>query len=180
MTRGATTPPTPDYKSAEQLIHALVGAAGRGANLLLNVGPRPGRHHRPGIDASGCSSVGKWLATYGESVYGTRRGPIPPQPWGVSTAKGSKDRPTEIFLHVLKPEAETPIILNEATASLDAVPVREGHPVAVDAGGRRDGPGPAQGRPHAGRHDRRPAAAGHRPLPAADRHANSPESDRWM
>src|SRR6185503_17359511 len=29
------------YKSPEQIIHALVGAAGRGANLLLNVGPRP-------------------------------------------------------------------------------------------------------------------------------------------
>ena len=29
------------FKTAEQLIHALLGAAGRGANLLLNVGPRP-------------------------------------------------------------------------------------------------------------------------------------------
>ena len=29
------------YKSPEQLIRALVGAAGRGANLLLNVGPHP-------------------------------------------------------------------------------------------------------------------------------------------
>ena len=37
------------YKSSEQLIRALVGAAGRGANLLVNVGPASGRHHRPGI-----------------------------------------------------------------------------------------------------------------------------------
>ena len=29
------------FKSPEQVIHALLGAAGRGANLLLNVGPRP-------------------------------------------------------------------------------------------------------------------------------------------
>ena len=105
------------YKSAEQIIRALVGAAGRGANLLLNVGPRPDGTIGP-ESSQRLLEVGKWLATYGESVYGTRRGPIAPQPWGVSTAKGSKDRPSEIFLHILKPEAETPIILNEATASL--------------------------------------------------------------
>jgi alpha-L-fucosidase len=61
--------------------------------------------------------VGKWLATYGDSVYGTRGGPIAPQPWGVSTAKGSKDHPSEIYLHIFKPEAQSPIIFNGATAS---------------------------------------------------------------
>ena len=29
------------WKSAKECIHYLVGSAGRGANLLLNVGPRP-------------------------------------------------------------------------------------------------------------------------------------------
>ena len=31
-----------NFKSTKQLIHTLVGAAGNNANLLLNVGPRPG------------------------------------------------------------------------------------------------------------------------------------------
>ncbi len=101
-----------------QLIRALVGAAGRGANLLVNVGPRPDGTDRRRNRASGCSRLGKWLAAYGESIYGTRAGPIAPQPWGVSTAKGSRERPSEIYLHILKPDAGSPIILNEAAASL--------------------------------------------------------------
>jgi alpha-L-fucosidase len=105
------------YKSGEQLIRALVGAAGRGANLLVNVGPRPDGTIGP-HESQRLLELGKWLAVNGESIYGTRRGPIAPQPWGVSTAKGSKDRPTEVFLHVLKSDAGAPIILGEATASL--------------------------------------------------------------
>jgi alpha-L-fucosidase len=105
-----------NYKSVEQIIRALVGAAGRGANLLLNVGPRPDgtigqEFSRRLLD------VGKWLATYGESVYGTRRGPIPPQPWGVSTSKGSTDRPSAIYLHVLEPKALATLVLLKQAAS---------------------------------------------------------------
>ncbi len=104
------------YKSAEQIIVALVGAAGRGSNLLLNVGPRPdgtiNLESRQRL-----TDVGKWLATYGDSIYGTRRGPIAPRSWGVSTAKGEKDRPDEIYLHILKPDPRTPIILDKATSS---------------------------------------------------------------
>jgi alpha-L-fucosidase len=89
------------YKSAEQLIHALLGAAGRGANLLLNVGPRPDGTIGPEFTER-LQEVGKWLMTYGASVYGTRRGPIPPQSWGVSTARGTPEHPDEIYLHVFK------------------------------------------------------------------------------
>jgi alpha-L-fucosidase len=90
-----------NVKSTERLVHALVGAAGRGANLLLNVGPRP--DGEISTDAAlRLQELGKWLATYGESVYGTRSGPFPPQDWGASTSKGSgQDR--RIYLHVLKP-----------------------------------------------------------------------------
>jgi alpha-L-fucosidase len=98
-----------DFKSVEQLVHALVGAAGRGANLLLNVGPRPDGTIGPEFTER-LLGLGKWLAAFGESVYGTRRGPFPPQPWGVSTAKGKQDHPTEIFLHVLTPREDAPII----------------------------------------------------------------------
>jgi alpha-L-fucosidase len=99
------------YKSAEQIIHALLGAAGRGANLLLNVGPRP--DGTIGDEPTKrLQEVGKWLATYGETVYGTRRGPTPPQPWGVSTAKGSPEHPDLIYLHVFKLKEGTSIVFD--------------------------------------------------------------------
>jgi alpha-L-fucosidase len=91
------------YKTPEQIIHALLEAAGRGANLLVNVGPRP--DGTIGVEfTERLHEVGKWLATYGASVYGTRPGPTPPQPWGVSTAKGSVEHPDQIYLHVFKPK----------------------------------------------------------------------------
>jgi alpha-L-fucosidase len=39
--------------------------------------------------------MGAWLRKYGDSVYGTRGGPIGPRPWGVTTRKGKT-----VFLHV--------------------------------------------------------------------------------
>lgn len=83
------------YKSAETLIRALVRAAGRGANLLLNVGPRPdGR--LPGEALERLRAMGEWLRAYGETIYGTRAGGVAPHPWGVSTQKGDR-----LFLHIL-------------------------------------------------------------------------------
>ena len=40
--------------------------------------------------------IGKWLATYGRSIYGTRAGPVPPRPWGATTRRGDT-----VFVHVL-------------------------------------------------------------------------------
>ena len=105
------------YKSPDQLIRALVGAAGRGANLLVNVGPRPDGTIDP-ESSQRLIELGKWLGTYGESIYGTRAGPIAPQAWGVSTAKASKNGAGGVFLHILDTGAGKPIILNEAAASL--------------------------------------------------------------
>jgi alpha-L-fucosidase len=75
----------------------------------LRLGPEPNQR---------LLELGKWLAANGASIDGTRAGPIAPQVWGVSTAKGSKDRPSGIFLQILKLDAGSPIILEEATASL--------------------------------------------------------------
>jgi alpha-L-fucosidase len=99
------------YKSAEQIIHALLGAAGRGANLLLNVGPHPDGTIGPEMTQR-LQEVGKWLADNGQSVYGTRRGPIPPQPWGVSTATGSPEHPNKIYLHVFEQKEKTSIVFD--------------------------------------------------------------------
>ena len=83
---------------------------GRDANLLLNVGPRPNGGLGPET-LEPLQAVGKWLETNGETLYGTRRGPFPPQSWGVSTTKLVRGKPESAFLHVLKPDA--PIRLPE-------------------------------------------------------------------
>lgn len=85
------------YKSAKQIIHYLVHAAGRNANLLLNVGPLPtGKIQSEFTDT--LAKVGLWLQQYGPSIYGTRGNVVAPQPWGVVTERGKR-----LFVHWLQP-----------------------------------------------------------------------------
>lgn len=83
------------YKSREQLIQYLVKAAGNNANFLLNVGPKPDGTIQPEFTER-LKQMGEWLHRNGDSIYGTRGGPLPPRPWGVTTQKQGK-----VFLHVL-------------------------------------------------------------------------------
>ncbi len=83
------------HKSTKQLVQLLVKAAGYDANFLLNVGPRPDGTIQP-EHASRLAEVGQWLQKNGETIYGTRGGPLPPRPWGVTTRKGN-----HVFVHVL-------------------------------------------------------------------------------
>lgn len=83
------------YKSVRELIRYLVRAAGRDANLLLNIGPRPDGTIPPEAEER-LREIGRWLATYGGSIYGTRGGPIAPRDWGVTTVRGDT-----VFVHVL-------------------------------------------------------------------------------
>lgn len=83
------------YKSSQALIHYLVRAAGNDANFLLNVGPMSNGKIQPEF-VERLAEMGGWLRTHGSTVYGTRGGPLPDRPWGVSTQ--SK---TQIFIHVL-------------------------------------------------------------------------------
>ena len=68
-----------DHKSTPDLIRYLVGAAGRDANFLLNVGPMPNGRIQPEFEER-LQAMGRWLERYGESIYGTRGGPIAPGP----------------------------------------------------------------------------------------------------
>ncbi len=83
------------FKSTKDLIHYLVRAAGNNANFLLNMGPMPTGKIQPEF-VQRLSEVGKWMEKNGESVYGTRGGPLTPRPWGVTTRKGNT-----VYLHVL-------------------------------------------------------------------------------
>jgi alpha-L-fucosidase len=83
------------FKSTRDLIHYLVRAAGYNANFLLNVGPMPTGKIQPEF-VSRLQETGAWLKQYGDSVYGTRGGPVSPRPWGVTTRRGNR-----IYLHIL-------------------------------------------------------------------------------
>ncbi len=87
-----------NYKSTRNLIHYLVKAAGYNSNFLLNVGPMPNGKIQPEF-VSTLKEVGAWIEKYGETVYGTRGGPVTPRSWGVTTQKGNK-----IYVHLLDPE----------------------------------------------------------------------------
>ena len=83
------------WKTTPELIRYLVRAAGRNANLLLNIGPRPDGTIQPEA-AQRLRELGEWLQIYGSSIYDTRGGPIAPRSWGVSTQRGDT-----VFVHVL-------------------------------------------------------------------------------
>lgn len=109
------------YKSSEQIVRYLVGAAGRNANLLLNVGPMPNGEIQPEF-VERLEAVGNWLKTHGETIYGTRGGLIPPQEWGVSTKKGD----THHFLHVLKKPATNYLFVPNFTPKVSSIKAFEG------------------------------------------------------
>lgn len=83
------------YKSTKELVQLLVRAAGYDSNLLLNVGPMPDGRIQPEFTRH-LREIGGWLARNGESIYGTRGGPVSPRAWGVTTGKGDK-----VFVHLL-------------------------------------------------------------------------------
>jgi len=101
-------------KSTAQIIRLLVNAAGRNANLLLNVGPMPTGEIQPEFQTR-LREVGRWTARFGESIYGTRGGPVGPRPWGVTT-----QRENRVYVHVLDwadPELSVPALPRRVRAA---------------------------------------------------------------
>ena len=88
-------PDDADYKSARHLVHTLCEVAGRGGNLLLNVGPR-GDGSLPDEQVSRLGSIAAWMAGNGEAIHGTEPGLEPWQFYGPTTRSGQR-----LFLHLL-------------------------------------------------------------------------------
>lgn len=84
-----------NYKSTKTLIHYLVNAAGRNANLLMNIGPQPDGC-LPEVAVERLKEMGEWMKVYGETIYGTRGGLVAPHDWGVTTQKDNR-----LFVHIL-------------------------------------------------------------------------------
>lgn len=79
----------PHYKSVDDLVRYIVSAAGRDANLLLNIGPQPDGC-LPATSVERLHGIGEWMNEYGYTVYGTRGGEVAPHDWGVMTKKDDK------------------------------------------------------------------------------------------
>lgn len=87
-----------NYKTARELIQLLVRTSGKGANLLLNIGPQPDGS-LPAAALNRLEEIGKWLSKNGETIYGTTGGEVAVGDQVVSTRKGDK-----CYLHVLSNE----------------------------------------------------------------------------
>jgi alpha-L-fucosidase len=92
------------HKSRKALIQYLVKASGYGANFLLNIGPMPnGKIQSEHIAL--LQQMGDWLKLNGETIYGTKGGPLTAREWGVTTQKGNK-----VYVHILNWYDESLII----------------------------------------------------------------------
>ncbi|MEA1952236.1 MAG: alpha-L-fucosidase [Planctomycetota bacterium] len=120
-----------NFKSTKTCLHYLIRAAGAGANLLLNVGPKPDGTIQPEFVAR-LAEMGKWLRKNGKSIYGTRKGPYSPSDWGVSTIKGDDT----VYLHILKVPADDKLTLAAPPDGIQGVTTLSGKKldgVTVDA-----------------------------------------------
>lgn len=111
------------YKSAEELIQYLVSTAGRDANLLLNIGPRPDGS-LPDEALERLAAIGEWMQTYAPTVQGVRGGPIAPHEWGVTT-----HRDKTMFVHVLTPGDRTIFLPYTGNRLISAKEFATGKPV---------------------------------------------------
>lgn len=93
-----------NYKDTPTLIRYLVRTAGKGANLLLNIGPQP-NGELPAAALERLKGMGEWLRENGETIYGTQGAPFAEQSWGTATVKDNK-----IFVHVLDPQASKIVV----------------------------------------------------------------------
>jgi alpha-L-fucosidase len=84
-------------RSVRELVHLLIGSAGRGSNFLLNIGPMPDGEVRQ-MHKVRLLGMGEWLKTYGETIYGTRKSFMEPAEWGVAVEKGNF-----VYLHITNP-----------------------------------------------------------------------------
>ena len=89
-------------RSLPDLIHTMIGAAGRGANYLLNLGPKPdGSFTQASQDR--LLEIGRWLkGARGESYFGTEKGPVDTQLWGVTTQLQTNTS-HKVYVHILRP-----------------------------------------------------------------------------
>jgi alpha-L-fucosidase len=84
-----------DYKSPTSLVHSVCEVAGRGGNLLLNVGPM-GDGQLPPELTERLAVVERWMSKHRESIVGTTTALEPWQFYGPTTR-----RDNTVYAHLL-------------------------------------------------------------------------------
>ncbi len=82
------------HKPPSHFIRLLAKATARGGNTLMNIGPMGNGRMDP-ADISILQGIAAWWKSYGDSIRGAGRTPLPVQAWGESTRKGNA-----LYLHV--------------------------------------------------------------------------------
>lgn len=93
-----------NFKSTKELLQLVIRTAGKGANLLLNVGPMPNGKIQPEC-IERLQQMGEWMEKYGDTIYGTTQGIVEPQESFVTTQKDNK-----LYIHILDPELKEVIL----------------------------------------------------------------------
>ncbi|HVM08317.1 MAG TPA: alpha-L-fucosidase [Acidimicrobiales bacterium] len=110
------------YKSARELVHTLCEVAGRGGNLLLNVGPRGDGSLAP-EQVERLETVARWMRANAGSIHDTTPGLEPWQVYAPSTRSGDA-----VYVHLLARPYET--------ATVRGLPIRRVRGVTHVASGR--------------------------------------------
>ena len=63
------------WRPTDMLLDMLVECAGKGGNLLLNVGPQPDGQLPPDF-VERMRQIGEWMAVHGECIYGSEAGDV--------------------------------------------------------------------------------------------------------
>ncbi len=118
--------PNDEMKPLKECLQTLVACAAGDGNLLFNVGPMPNGQIEP-RQTERLKEMGAWLATNGESIYGTRGGPWKPGKGVASTRKGNT-----VFLHVI---SQSPGLLDlpELSQPVKSAALLSGGPVKVSS-----------------------------------------------
>ena len=111
----AYNPADTRWKSPRQLIQTLCEVAGRGGNLLLNVGPT-GDGRLPPELTERLAALGPWMDRNAESIIGTEPGLEPWQCYGPSTRRGDT-----VYVHLLLRPYDTVTVRGVRIRKLRAV-----------------------------------------------------------
>lgn len=118
--------PVSDFDS---LIRMLVNVVCRDGNWLLNVGlDKNGKLSKEVTDRM--REIGAWLKKYGESIYGTRGGPLEP----VDDVYGATYKDNVIYLHILNREEFAKHKLPDLGRKVLACTTYDGIPCSVEQG----------------------------------------------
>ncbi len=104
-----------NFKTVKQLIQLLADTAGKGGNLLLDVGPGPDGTIRPEFTER-LLAMGAWLKVNGDSIYGTTYGPLQSLAFGRSTRKDKT-----VYLHVFDWPTDGKLQVDGLTAHVSSI-----------------------------------------------------------